>query len=330
MSARRTVAVALVPLAAAAFVWGQSEGLRAQEDPRPPARPAAALSHSYARAVMRAAPALVAIRPAGDSPAKRRRGRSGVCIAPGFVLTATHNVDVFGVDDLVVEDHEGRVHAARLRGRDLRLRLVLLAAPTLRPKLPPRAPESTRRAGSFVLALGSPLRRRGVPSATGGILSAPGRFQGRADQVDTPTDESNIGGLIVDLEGRSLGVVVQVHRRLGQRSGVGFAVPLSVVDPVLLALRAGRELEPATLGIHVPRVHSGGDSGVEVISATGAAARAGLARGDRILALNGLATADLITFRRAAALLYAGQRVRLRILREGQERTLELVALPRH
>ncbi|MGE0706887.1 MAG: S1C family serine protease [Planctomycetota bacterium] len=304
-------------------------GLAAQDRPAAIARrPVAALSRSFGNAVERAAAAVVAIRPRGEAPEQRRRARSGVCVGPGVVLTSAENVAVFGVDDLIVEDAEGREHLARLRGRDLRLRLVMLSAPTLAPPSVPVAPESAHEAGALVLALGAPLRRRGAPTATCGALSAPGRFQGRADQIDAPVDESNVGGPLVDLEGRLLGVVIDVDARLGERSGVAFAVPLQIVAPVLERLLAGDELEPATLGVHIPRVGNDGAPGVEVIGATGAAARAGLQRGDRILSLAGRATPDLRSFRRAAAVLYAGQRVRLRIVRDGQERDLDLEALP--
>ena len=325
----RAALVLLAPALAAAFSLAR-ESARAQEPAPAPARPLSDLSRSLAGAVERAAPSLVAIRSGGEGERSRRSARSGVIVAPGLVATYARHVEVFGLDGLVIEDAEGREHSARLRGRDLRTRIVLLAAPTLEPAgLPPAAPERARRSGAFVLALGTPLRRRGTPTATLGVLSARGRFQGRADQVDAPLDRSNLGGAVVDLEGRLLGVSVQVSERFGERSGVGFYVPLALIRAVLPELEAGRQLEPGALGLHIPKVQSGGEGGVEVISATGPAAKVGLQRGDRILSLAGRPTPDLVAFRRAVAYLYAGQQVRLRYRRAGAERELELELAPR-
>lgn len=306
---------------------------RAQDAPRPErAAPARALSVSLAQAVERASPAQVLIRPASDP----RRGRSGVVIAPGYVITSALNVDVFGLDELVVEDASGQAYPARLRGRDLRLRLVLLAVPELPAEPLPPAPPEARQVGAFVLALGTPLRRRG-PTATSGILSALDRFQGRADQLDAAIDASNTGGAIVDLEGRLLGVAVHVHERLGARSGVGFYVPRHLIVSALPGLQAGHELEPGSLGIVVPRYQAAlgagaeGTLGVEVIAVTpqGAAARAGLAKGDRIHVIRGRETPDLVAFRAATAYLYAGIRADVEFTRGGERRKVSLVVLPR-
>lgn len=299
---------------------------RAQEAPPPATSPARSLSRSMARAVEAASPAQVLIRPASDP----RRGRSGVVIAPGYVVTSALNVDVFGVEDLVVEDAVGESYPARLRGRDLRLRLVLLAVPEL--PAPPLqiAPPEARRVGAFLLALGTPLRRRS-PTATGGILSATDRFQGRADQLDAAIDASNTGGAVVDLEGRLLGVAVHVHERLGARSGVGFYVPHHLILAALPGLQEGHELQVGSLGVVVPRFQAASAEGIEVVAVTprGAAARAGIAKGDRILAVRGIATPDLGAFRAATAYLYAGIRAEIEFARGAERRKVSLIVLPR-
>lgn len=286
----------------------------------------AALSRSLANAVEEAAPSQVLIR----SAKQPRRGRSGVVIAPGLVVTSALNVEVFGVDDLVVVDAKGETLPARLRGRDMRLRLVLLAVPGLSATTIAPAPPGAREVGRFALVLGTPLRRRS-PTATFGILSAIDRFQGRADQLDAAIDASNTGGAVVDLQGRLLGIAVHVHERLGARSGVGFYVPTHLVQSALPGLKRGDQLEAGSLGIVVPRFQSARAGGVEVVAVTprGAAARAGIRKGDVIVAIGKHPTPSLRRFRAVTALLHAGAKVEITLLRDGTQAAIPLTVLPR-
>ncbi len=302
--------------------------VRGQDAPAPAPSPHAAISRTLARAVARAAPALVRIGPLVEGAVDARRARSGVIIASDLVLTSADNVETFGVDDLAVETADGRVLPARLRGRDLRLRAVLLQVEGLDGQPLEAAP--ALEAGALVAALGTGLRQLTLPTVTFGILSARGRFQGRAHQTDAPLDASNAGGALVDLEGRLVGILVRVDERLGARSGVGFAVPIDRVLPVLERLSRGEQLEPGRMGLEVPRVAAGSGPGTELaeVDPEGPGAAAGLRRGDRVLSLGGRATPHLRAFREAASFLYAGQRVEVEFLREGHRRTVTVQVLP--
>lgn len=323
MNARAALGLALVVVLAGAVHLprrASGEGQAVDEE--------RALSRAFARAVEAGARHLVAIRPAAD--AARRRARSGVVVAPDLVATCASNVDAFGLDDLVVEDATGRVLPATLRGRDLRLRVVLLRVPDLRAPAPELA-VGARRAGSFVLALGAVLGGPGSPTATQGIVSVTGRFEGRADQVDAPLDASNWGGPIVDLEGRLAGVAVHVDERLGERSGVGFAVPVPRILAVLDRLAQGDQLEAGYLGVVIPRHDDGQGEGVPIrgVVPGSSAAAAGVEAGDRVVSLAGRPVPDRRAFREVAADLYAGQKVEMEVIRSGARRRLEVVLAPR-
>jgi len=329
----RSVQRLLPPLAivaAAAWLGSTPSPGHGQDAADASASPQLALSRTLPRAIERAAPCVVLIRRAGDSPAARRSGRSGVLVSKGVVVTSFANVDVFGLEDLVVEDAGGETHPAKVRGRDLRTQIVALHVPTLSSEPPPLS-TGPRLRGTFVLALGSPLRAGGLPTATFGILSATGRFQGRADQLDAALDASNLGGALVDMEGRLRGVLVHVDARLGDRSGVGFAIPAHHITPVLDRLLRGDELEPGYLGLEIPRAGIGDTGGVEIrtVALQGPANAAGLRPGDRIVRLGAYPTPDRRAFRAASAFLYAGQEIELEILHDGARRTVKLVVLPR-
>lgn len=324
MSGRGALAlVALLALAGAAQLPRPAAGEGGAGEPEE-----RALSRTFARAVEVGARHLVTIRPADD--AARRRARSGVIVAPDLVATCATNVDAFGVGELVVEDAAGRVLPATLRGRDLRLRVVLLRVPDLGAP-PPELAAGARRVGAFVVALGGVLGGPAAPTATQGIVSVTGRFEGRADQLDAPLDASNWGGPVVDLEGRLAGVSVHVDDRLGERSGVGFAVPVPRILAVLDRLAQGDQLEAGWLGVVIPRQDDGEGEGVPVrgVVPGSSAAVAGVQAGDRVVALDGRRIPHRRAFREVAADLYAGQKVVLEVIRAGALRNLEVVLAPR-
>jgi S1-C subfamily serine protease len=321
MTLRRLLLPA-VALALAVF-FGPAGG---QDDA--PVDPTVAVSRVLPRVFSAAAPHLVTIRPAGETRAVRRRGRTGVVIRDGVVVTSATHIDVFGLDDLVVEDWKGRAVPASLAGRDLRLRIVVLSCPGL--KAPPAPIAAARAPGSLVVALGAVLRQESAPTGTFGIVSAVDRFQGRADQIDAALDSANVGGGLFDLSGRLLGVLVEVDPRLGQRSGVGFSIPVALIDAALERLLAGDQLEQGTLGLRVPKVAGAGAKGVEIVgvSPAGPGSAAGLRAGDRITSLGGRPTPTLSAFRHASAYLWAGQEVEVEITRGDATRRLTLKLTP--
>ena len=61
-----------------------------------------------------------------------------------------------------------------------------------------------------------------------------------------------------------------------------------------------------------------------MVDGRGPAAAAGISPGDRIVALAGRPTPNLLAFRQALAPLYAGRRVEVVIERAGERRTVEV------
>lgn len=257
-----------------------------------------ALSRTWPAAAARGAGALVQIRGAGGA------ARSGVVVAPGVVATCATNLDPLGPGPYLVEGQDGKAVPATVRGRDLRLRLVVLHAPGL--AAAPLEPAPAPVPGTHCLVLGAVLDRRGT--ATSGIVSAVGRFEGRAFQLDAPLDGSNYGGAIVDLEGRLIGLPVHVDPRLGERSGVGFAISSARIAAVLEPLARGEDLGPGWIGLVVPRLGIAG-AGVLVrgVAPGSPAEQAGIQAGERVVRLAGRPTPDRRAFREVLADLWAGQ-----------------------
>lgn len=318
LAAAATLAHALgthVPWRRAAAVDGGEEEARA-------------LDRVLPRAAARMAPSVLVVTTAAGGGDARRKARTALALEADLAVMDGLSIGTTGVDDLVLEDSLGVRHRARLRGRDLRLRLIAVECPD-RGLVP--APRSGRAPdpGTHVLALGGVYGSGGKPSAAFGIVSALGRFDGRAIQVDCGIDPSNAGGALVDLEGALVAVPVLVDRKLGDDSGVGFAVPWARIESALPRLRKGDELEAGFLGIVLPKddpsVAPSLEGGVKVegIVPGGAAKAAGLRTDDVIVKVDRRPVRGVRALVSALSDRAAGDKVTLDVLRAGAELQVE-------
>jgi putative serine protease PepD len=201
--------------------------------------------------------------------------------------------------------------------------------------------------GETVLAFGFPeTSEDGEPaSATRGVVSAAHTaFRDPTADVpaypdairtDTALDRGFSGGPLVDLDGRVVGVNAAVRTRGADDrplQGANFAVAADRARSVIETLRRGRSLAWTGATFNYPPVRELAARGMpaglwveNVVPGTGAA-RAGLRRGDYVLALNGRPVgATLSGWCRAAAGIRSGQVARLELYElEGGRRTVDV------
>jgi S1-C subfamily serine protease len=106
--------------------------------------------------------------------------------------------------------------------------------------------------GQFVVAIGSPFGEQG--SMSFGIVSGLGRtLQGQTNrrgfrtgptlsnliQTDAPINPGNSGGPLLNLDGQVIGINTAIESASGSSSGVGFAIPVNVIQQVVPGLIAG-------------------------------------------------------------------------------------------
>jgi serine protease Do len=253
----------------------------------------------------------------------------------GYILTNGHVVA--DADRIRVRMHDRRQFDAEVVGIDERSDIALLRIdaenlPTVRVGDP-----EALRVGEWVLAIGSPF---GFDrSVTSGIVSAKGRSLPSDNyvpfiQTDVAINPGNSGGPLFNLDGEVVGVNAQIFSRTGGFMGLSFAIPIDVAMEVADQLRTEGKVTRGWLGVVIQEVTRDLARSFGMERARGAlvarvlpgspAEQAGLQVGDVIVAFDGR------PLRRSAALppmvgrTEVGSMARVRIVRDGAERTLRV------
>ena len=305
---------------------------------------------SYADAVDHSAPSVANVFtkrlvPDEASPSARTRFRvstnfaSAVIIDPEGYLVTNYHV-VAEAAEVRVQLSDGRFADADLIGVDPETDLALLKVDVA--PLPAIAFGSSAglRIGDVVLAIGNPYGL--TASVTQGIVSATGRGQLKLVtfenfiQTDAAINAGNSGGALVNARGELVGINTAVLAQDPGTEGIGFAIPVDLVRGVVEQIKQHGRVIRGWLGItpddltSKERASFGLDdnSGIYLSSvyAGGPAERAGLARGDIILTING----EPIVSQRQALLIAAGmnpgEAVDVAVLRDGERFSTTLVA----
>jgi Do/DeqQ family serine protease len=263
---------------------------------------------------------------------------SGVIVDPEGLIVTNHHV-IEDADEIMVVLSDRREFRARLVGGDEAADLALLdiEADGL-PELP-LGNSDRLEVGDLVLAIGNPF---GIgQTVTSGIVSAIARStpDGRSDlsfiQTDAAINPGNSGGALVTLDGALVGINTAIFTRSGGSIGIGFAIPVNLVKALIRSVEGGGEgLQRLWLGARIesvdarlaPALGLERPAGVLVdqVHPQSPAARAGLARGDVILAIDGRAVADATALDFRLALGTLGESTELRVRRHGQALTLDL------
>jgi serine protease Do len=266
---------------------------------------------------------------------------SGVVIdADRHVLTNEHVVAA--ADRIQVTLADGRQFAARLVGADPNNDLAVLELETEEtvPWTPPGR-SSDLLVGEPVIAIGNPFGLSNT--VTTGVLSAVDRslrsqertFHGFL-QTDASINPGNSGGPLLNAEGSLIGINTAIY---DGAEGIGFAIPIETAARVVRELITHGEVTPVWLGFDLQDLDAQvgealglpeGASGALVsrIQTGAPAARAGLLRGDLIVALDGHAVRSAREVYEILERCTPGQTVRLTRLRQGAKADVSAETVP--
>jgi len=190
-----------------------------------------------------------------DSLLPTSGGSGFVWDADGHIVTNNHVVD--GADRIVVKFSDGTMSLADVVGTDEDSDLAVIAIDPVGYALVPvlRGRLEDVRVGQRVAAIGNPFGLEGT--LTSGIVSAIGRsIPSRASfsipasiQTDAPINPGNSGGPLLNERGEVIGVNAQIRSEERANSGVGFAIPISIVERVVPSLIENGRYDHPYIGI---------------------------------------------------------------------------------
>jgi serine protease Do len=250
----------------------------------------------------------------------------------GYVLTANHVVA--RISNVQVTLKDGRRFEARIVGRDPDTDIAVLqlkGATGL--KAIPMGDSDKLQVGDFVLAVGNPFGLG--QTVTSGIVSALGRTglgkQGYEDfiQTDAAINPGNSGGALVNLRGELVGINTAIISSSGGNIGIGFAVPINMAKRVMEQIVAYGEVRRGRIGVSIedlPPGRGGAAEGAlvaEVVPGS-AAERAGIRKGDVIVAINGIPVRSAAQVRNTVGLTPVGRQVQITLQRNGARLNVEV------
>ena len=271
----------------------------------------------------------------GDGPG------TGLIVSPdGLILTSRFHF-ARRPTAILVTLPDGERLPARMLATDASRGLVLLKVdlPAATPPLsvPKAASVDSAQPGAWALALGRTFDPAEV-NVSVGVVSATERIWGKAIQTDAKISPSNYGGPLVDIHGRVWGLLVplspsrdgEVAGAAWYDSGIGFAIPYETIREILPRLARGEDLQTGFVGVSLVDEQNlfGIVPQIQLVHPDSPAAKAGLQKGDRIVAVDREAVETIAELMYRLKPHLAGDGVELLIQRESAQFGKKIIVAP--
>jgi putative serine protease PepD len=273
---------------------------------------------------------------------------SGIIIgSDGVILTNNHVVSLAGNGgSLTVSFNDGTTARATVVGADPVTDLAVIKASGVKGLTVAKLNSSdTLAVGENVVAIGSPFGLEatvtsGIVSALDRPVSVSGDTAGTdttypAIQTDAAINPGNSGGPLVNLAGEVIGINSSIRTASsglsseGGSIGLGFAIPISKVLPVVDQLRKGETATHARLGVTVgSAVSSDGlvsGAKIQTVSQGSAAEKAGLKSGDIVTKVDDHIITDSESLVATIRGMRPGDSVNITVVRGQDSHTLKAV-----
>ena len=277
-------------------------------------------------------------------PDERASGSGVIISKDGYIVTNDHVVD--GATDITVTLDDRKDYKARVIGTDANTDLALIKIDGKDLPVMQIGNSDDVRLGQWVLAIGYPLNLD--VTVTQGIISAKSRSigintKGRAPveaflQTDAAVNPGSSGGALVNTDGQLIGITSAIASPTGAYAGYAYSIPSNLMKKVVGDIMKYGSVQRGYLGISMAPESLDPDKKKELgindningvwimdIDPQGAAAEAGLKKGDAITALDGNAVGSGSELAEMVARHKPGDRVDITYERNGQEHHVSAV-----
>ena len=272
-----------------------------------------------------------------EEQTKRKTGLgSGVIISPeGYILT-NHHV-IAAADEIEIALNDGRNAKAIVIGSDPETDLAVIKIDMKGLPSITFGHSDQAEVGDIVLAIGNPFGLG--QTVTMGIISALGRTLGintyeNFIQTDAAINPGNSGGALVDIKGNLIGINTLIYSRSGGSLGIGLSIPTIVAKKIMEQIIQTGKVTRGYIGVEVQdltkelaesfRLTNNKGALIAGVYPEGPADRAGIRRGDILIAVEGKPVTNSSDMLNLIAALSPGQTATLMILRNQEEKPFEI------
>ena len=273
---------------------------------------------------------------------ERQGSGSGVIIRPdGYIVTNNHVVE--SASKVEVTLNNNKTYEATVIGTDPATDVALIKIDAEGLPSIEFADSDQLRLGEWVLAIGSPLGEELRSTITAGIVSAKGRSMPNYDgkfkiesfiQTDAAVNPGNSGGALVNKAGKLVGINTAIISTTGSYTGYSFAVPSNIVSKIVGDLIDFGSVKRVMLGVTISPITDeiakelklSSQLGVYINEVTkgGTADKAGLKKGDVIVALGGTDIPNVAKLQEKVNSFHPGDVTKAVIIRDGQRKEVDL------
>jgi len=276
-----------------------------------------------------------------------RRQRNATSLGSGFVVNIGKNGDAYvitnnhvieGADEITVILQDNDRLKAELVGRDEKTDIAVLRVKSNDKMVAVSFGNSDdARVGDWVMAIGNPFGLGGT--VTAGIISARGRDiqSGQYDnfiQTDASINRGNSGGPLFDMDGKVIGINSAIYSPSGGSVGIGFSIPSSGAQPIIMQLIKYGVVKRGWLGVHIQVVTEEIAETLGLKKARGAlvasliddgpAKKSGIKTGDIILEFDGKPVPRMRKLPRIVAETEVDKPVKVLVWRNGREVNIDV------
>lgn len=281
---------------------------------------------------------------------EQRASGSGVLITEdGYIVTNNHVVD--NADELTVTLANKKTYKGTVVGTDASSDLAVIKIDGKNLPYMVYGNSDDTKLGQWVLAIGYPLNLD--VTVTAGIISAKSRSIGINSrqsgtpiesfiQTDAAVNPGNSGGALINTNGELIGINSAIASPTGSYAGYSYAIPVNIVKKVITDIVKFGAVQRAYIGINYPSDNLTDEQAKELekeigttykegegvfvtgVPEGGAAATAGLKKGDIVTKINGVPVLNGPELQEQVSRYKPGDKITLTYVRSGRENTANL------
>ncbi|KWZ75766.1 S1C family serine protease [Anaerococcus tetradius] len=266
-------------------------------------------------------------------------GSGSIVTEDGYIVTNSHVVSNGNVSQINVLFSDGKTSEADLVWNDAALDLAIIKVKKKNLPAIELGDSDKVGIGDKAIAIGNPLGFELQSTVTSGIISGLNRsvkFNTGVSmdglmQTDAAINSGNSGGALLNTNGELIGINTA---KAGNSDGIGFAIPINIVKPVIEKVRKTGKFNSVYLGItgqsidylkQVPNFKTdklGTDKGVYVVSVFDK--KSEIEKGDVITAIDGKDVKDMNSLRKALLSYTVGDKAKLTVYRDRAKKEIEV------